>query len=217
MAEAEDAYTLTSGGSKQNPGTTMEGLYANYANQMKGLANSARKEYLATPNLKYDPAAKKKYSEEVDSLNRKLLISQKNAPKERQAQLLANAIVADKKEAEPNMDADHLKKVKGAALVTARDRVGAKKQKIEITPKEWEAIQAGAITDSKLKLILDNTDLDTVKGYATPRGTDHKLTSTNKALIKSMDNSGYTLSEIADRMGVSTSTISEVLKDQKGE
>jgi ribosomal protein S6E (S10) len=51
MAEADDAYTLTSGGSKQNPGTPMEGLYANYANQMKGLANSARKEYLATPNL----------------------------------------------------------------------------------------------------------------------------------------------------------------------
>lgn len=43
MAEYPDAFALTSGGSKENPGFPMEKVYAQFANDMKGLANAAEK------------------------------------------------------------------------------------------------------------------------------------------------------------------------------
>ena len=75
----------------------VEEKYADYANKLKGLANEARKAYLAVKPLKYDPEAKVRYQEEVDALNSKLLIALKNAPKERKAQILANEIYKQKK------------------------------------------------------------------------------------------------------------------------
>ncbi len=213
MAEATDAFTLTSGGSRKNPGTQMEAVYADYANKVKALANSARKEFVSTPSLKYDPDAKKAYQVEVDSLNHKLNIALKNAPKERQAQLLANQIFEAKKQADPSMDKDHIKKAKGQALTTARARVGAKKQRVDITPSEWTAIQKGAISDSKLRAILNNADLDKVKQYATPRSTA-TISNANKTRAVAMARSGnYTTREIADALGVSTSTISKLVND----
>lgn len=211
MAETDDAFTLTSGGSRKNPGTQMEAVYADYANKMKALGNTARKEFVATPSLKYDPEAKKTYQKEVDSLNAKLNIALKNAPKERQAQLLANQIFEAKKQADPSMDKDHIKKAKGQALTTARRRVGAGKQRVDITPNEWEAIQKGAISDSKLRSILNNSDLDVVKRYATPRTTS-AVSNANKTRAKAMAASGnYTTREIADALGVSTSTINSIV------
>jgi hypothetical protein len=213
MAEAEDAFTLTSGGSRANPGTQMEAVYADYANKMKALGNSARKEFVATPSLKYDPEAKKTYMTEVKSLNDKLNIALKNAPKERQAQLLANQIFEAKKQADPSMDKDHIKKAKGQALTTARARIGAGKQRVDITPSEWEAIQKGAISDSKLRSILNNADLDKVKKYATPKATSN-ITNANRTRAKAMAASGnYTTKEIADALGVSTSTVNKIVND----
>ena len=138
MAETSDARTLIS---KEN--TPMERLYANYANKMKSLANSARKEYLTTPNLKYDKNAHKIYEEEVKSLEEKYRISASNAPKERKAQMIANTEVKAKQN-EYDLTKAELKKVKQKALTEARNKVGAKRIPIEITDKEWNAIQAGA-------------------------------------------------------------------------
>lgn len=180
------------------------------ANEMKALANEARKSYLNTGNLKYSPSARQTYAEEVKSLNNKLKVALSNAPKERQAQLLANKIVDAKLADNPGMDDEHVKKVKGRALIMARARVGASKQRVDITDKEWEAIQAGAISENILSSIIDNSDLDSIKKRATPRGADTSLSSAKVALIKSMS-SRYTIAEIAERAGVSTSTVSKYL------
>lgn len=212
MAEARDAYTLTSGGSKDNPGTEIEGVYANYANQMKSLGNRARLEYINTPLLKRDPGAAKEYQTEVESLKDKVNQAKMNAPLERYAQRLANQRVDIYKESESDMSKDKLKKVKGRAIVNARLEVGAKKKSVEITEKEWEAIQKGAVSDATLLTILNNTDLDTIKGYATPRVSKKVLSSSKEQLARTMAASGYTQKEIAERLGVSTSTISNVLK-----
>ena len=126
------------------------------------------------------------------------------------AQLLANKIVSQKLQDNPDMDAEHKKKVKGQALTTARLRMGAKKEQIKITDKEWEAIQKGAISDSKLRQILNNSDMDVLKQKAMPRAT-RGLTDANAALARSMANSGYTTAEIADRLGVSTATINKAI------
>lgn len=209
MAETDDAFTLTSGGSRDNPGTPMEELYANYANNLKGLANKARLELLNTPTLKYDKEARVKYQDQVDSLKTKLMVAKKNAPRERYAQLLANQTVANKKADNPEMDKEHYKRVKMQALNNARNKVGAQKTPVNITDIEWEAIQKGAISDHVLKDILDNTDIDAVKQRAMPR-TKTGLSDGQIALAKRMMSTGFTTAEIADRLGVSTSTISEV-------
>ena len=203
MAETKDAFTLSSG-------TQIEEVYATHANKLKALANDARKSAVTTKSVPYSPSAKETYASEVSSLNSKLNIAKKNAPLERQAQLLANTIVSAKRQANPSMDADTLKKIKGQALQEARSRTGAGKKMIKIEPKEWEAIQSGAISASKLEDILNNTDLDLVKQLATPR-TANVMTPAKTARAQSMLNAGYAQSDIAAALGVPISTLNSSL------
>ena len=209
MAETKDAYTLVS-----SANTPAERAYANYANKLKALANTARKEMEATPNLRYDPGAKKVYQNEVNSLNAKLNLALKNAPRERQAQVAANSIVNAKKKAyyESDMSKQEiskaLKKERQLAITATRVRFGAKRNPIEITDKEWKAIQAGAITDNKLRQILNHTDTDALKERATPRSRT-TLSTAKQNRIKAMRASGYTNAEIARMLNVSSSTVTK--------
>ena len=202
LKETDNAFSLVSGVS----GTPIERIYAEHSNKLKELANKARKDSVNTPRALYSPSAKKTYSEEVASLNGKLALAVRNAPLERQAQLLANAIVKMKQDAVPDMDAATLKKVKGLALTEARVRTGAGKDKIFIEDKEWDAIQAGAISDHKLSQILSNADTERVRELATPR-TQQLMTPVKIDRAKSMLDLGYTRAEVASALGVSTSTL----------
>lgn len=204
MADTKDAYTLVS-----DARTPQELAYADYANFCKSLANSARKEYLATGNLKYDASAKKTYEKEYKSLEAKLLEASKNAPREREAQRRANEAVNRAKEANPDMTTKEIKKKSQQALEQARNEVGAKRKTIDITEKEWEAIQAGAITENKLSKILRYADGDQVRQYSTPRGNSNVLSAAKQQKIKSMKAMGYTNQQIADAIGVSASTVNE--------
>jgi DNA-binding CsgD family transcriptional regulator len=199
LAEVNDAHALSSG-------TPIERVYADHSNRLKALANVARKEAVSTKAPRYEPSARLHYAEQVASLNAQLSLAKRNRPLERQAQILANAVVSQKKQANPDMDASDLKKIKGQALAEARVRIGARKVPVEITDKEWQAIQAGAISGSKLKEILDNTDLDRVKQLATPREA-LSMTSAKKSRATVMLDSGYTQAEVADALGVSVSTL----------
>ncbi len=208
MEYYKDANALSSG-------TKMEGIYALYANRMKALANDARKESISTKNPKRSASAREAYSEEVASLAAKLNEAQKNRPLERQALLLANEVVSMRKRANPEIkkDKDALKKLTNQSIKAARYRVGADKKSkmVKITPKEWEAIQANAVSPSYLSTILSNTDIDLVRKYATPR-QERSISSAQISIVKDMNNRGYSLSEMADRLGVSTSTVSDILK-----
>lgn len=207
MAETKDAYTLVS--DINNP---KELAYADYANYMKGLANQARKEAISTPRLKYDPLAKKEYATEVKSLDNKLDTALRNAPRERLAQAMANSVVNNLRKEHPELEKDDFKKKGQMELEKARIKVGAKRKPIEITDREWEAIQKGAITDNKLAQILTHTDADKLKERATPRQkTVLSQAKVNK--LKAMKNSGYTNEEIAKALGVSTSTVVKELKE----
>ena len=208
MAYETDARNLMSG--PNHEGQPIERVYAKYANDMKALANQARKDALETPLLQTSASAKKVYAKEVESLEEKLRTAKSNAPRERQAQILANEIMRAKRRDDPNMDAEHIKKQKSLALANAREITGAKKQKIEITPKEWQAIQSGAISDNKLRQILNNADDKAIKQLAMPRNSK-ELSSSKQSLIKSMESSGYTIAEIAERLDISSSTVSKYL------
>jgi len=203
MNVTEDARTLSSG-------TPQENAYADYANKMKALANAARKESVNTGRLKYDSNAKEVFSTEVDSLKSKLNIAAKNAPRERRAQALANSVVKAKQQDNPDMDKKEIKKASNQAIIDARISVGAsgKDSRIRITDNEWKAIQAGAISDSMLTQILRYADADEIRQRATPRSTT-ELSTAKINKINSMLNSGFTNAEIAEALGVSTSTVSK--------
>ena len=203
MAETKDAHTLSSG-------TPQEEAYASYANKMKSLANQARKEMVGTGKIPYSASAKAAYQNEVDSLNAKLNVALKNAPRERQAQVIANATVTAKKQANPDMTNAEIKKANQQALTSARAQVGAERKPVIITDREWEAIQAGAISESKLTQILNNADIDSLRQRATPRATT-AMSTAKQSKIASMSASGYSTSEIAEALGVSTSTVSKYL------
>ena len=209
MSTVKDAMQLTSDGKGGYP---METVYANHANKMKALANQARKEALAVQDRAYNPSAAKTYEKEVRSLESKLLIAKKNAPRERQAQIVANSSVKAQVAANPALktDNDKLKKVKSQALAAARVNVGAKKETIHFTDKEWEAIQSGAIKKTKLKEIINEADKDEVKQRSMPKA-DVQVSSAKKAAIKSLLNGGYTQAEVAERLGISTSTVNRVV------
>ena len=211
MAETDDAYSLVS--EKRHP---MELIYADYANNMKSLANQARKEMMSAGKIEYNAKAKATYQEEYNSLMAKLNEALLNTTRERAAQRMANAEVAAKKAADPNMKAGDIKKASQQALTKSRGEVGSisrRDRNIEITDREWEAIQAGAISENKLKQILDNTDIDMLRQRATPRATKD-LSTAKVNQIKALSAS-YTTAQIAEKLDISPSTVSKYLKGAK--
>lgn len=208
MAETDDAHELVS-----DADTRIENVYANYANRMKALANTARKEYIATPTTKRNPSAAKTYAEEVKSLDAKLRVAELNAPKERQAQMIANTWVKAKKDSNPQMDKETEKKLRNQSLAAARRASGTtsrEDRQIKITDREWAAIQAGAISENKLSSILSNTDMAEVQKRATPRQSKGVPAST-LARARTLINAGYTWAEVSEAVGISSSTLQKEL------
>lgn len=206
MAETKDPRTLIS-----DVNSPMEQEYARYASQMKSLANQARLEMINTKKIEYSSSARNQYQEEYKSLKAKINIARSNAPKERQAQALANANVQAKVKDNPDMTKSEIKKANQQALTYYRNQLGAKKDYIKLSEKEWEAIQAGAISENQLKQIIANADLDVLKQMATPRGSTTQLSQAKVNKIASMKASGYTNAEIAKAVGISTSTVTKYL------
>jgi len=209
MEKVDDAYGLVS---KVN--SPMERLYADYANTMKSMANQARLELLNTGKVEYNTHASKVYANEVNSLLSKLNNAEKNAPRERRAQTIANAEIKAMKQANPNMEKSEIKKASQQALTRARQAVGAKREAIEVSDKEWEAIQAGAISENRLTKILKYADMDVIRQKATPK-TYTSMSPAKESKAKSMKAQGYTTAEIAKALGVSTSTVSKVLNGKE--
>ena len=112
------------------------------------------------------------------------------------------------------MSKGDIKKASQQALTKYRSEVNSvsrSKRSIEITDREWEAIQAGAISENKLKQILNNTDVDNLRQRATPRATTN-ISQAKIDRIKAMSNSNYSLSEISKALGIPTSTVANYLK-----
>ena len=206
LAVTKDAHELVS----SPTGTRIERVYADHSNALKAMANTARKEAANTKPPKYSPSAKEVYSSEVASLTSKLNVAKKNAPLERQAQRIASAQVRLRRQENPDMDKAEVKKISNQALAEARVRTGAGKNRIKITPQEWAAIQAGAISAHRLNEILGNADLETVVQLARPRAAT-VMTAQKKSLARQKLNAGYTLAEVADDLGIPISTISTAL------
>lgn len=216
MENTKDAYTLSTG-------SPMEDIYAAYANQMKALANEARKEARSTGLLQRNKSAMTTYAEELESLDKKIALAEAEAPKERQAQLIATSNIRAKIQADPSLkdkdNTDKLKKISAKALNDARDQVRGgtheKRYRIELTDREWDAIQAGAISDAKMKTILRYSDTAEIKKRALPR-SDAGLKPSAKARARLLLNSGVAPSVVAEELGVSTTTLAKEFNNFKG-
>ena len=91
---------------------------------------------------------------------------------------MANATVQRKQkaaeEAGVKLKPKDVKKASQQALTKAREEVGSvsrRDRNIVITDREWEAIQAGAVSESVLKRILNNCDPDSLRQRAMPKET----------------------------------------------
>ena len=206
MRETDDARKLIS-----PLNSPVERAYANYANTLKAMANEARKEEVYAGTLKRNPSAAKTYAPEVKRLEDQLKVALSNQPLEKQAQYIAGCRLKVLKAEYPNLEKKDEKKKADQYLKDARLQVGAKRHPINITEREWEAIQSGAISDNKLTQILRYADKDRVRELATPR--DQKgLSTSKKAKIKSLSRT-YTAAQIADQFGVSVSTVYKILNE----
>lgn len=208
--EGKDARSLIS--SANSP---IENIYAEYANKTKALANAARKELYSTGRLRLSPAAKKAYAEERASLIAKLNLAKKNAPLERQAQLISAFKARARIEAGGITDKDDIKKIRQQELKRARESVGTKSRNpnsknslsIKISDREWLAIQAGAISDTALSEIIKYCDMDILRERATPKRKQKGMSAGAKSRARTLLNRGYTQAEVASELGVSVSTL----------
>lgn len=199
----KDAKTLGSG-------TPIENMYGDYINALGKMRAKANKVVESTPNMTMNKEAKLKYKSQVESLQNKLNLALSNSPRERQAQLIANKVIAEKRD--PNMQKDQLKKLKQQAIAAARVRTGADgaSSRITIEPDEWKAIQSGAVSTKMLTDIIRFSDSDRLKQLATPKKEDTiSLSTANRA--KGMLKNGRTYAEVAEALGVSVSTVQNLV------
>ena len=200
-----DAYDLSSG-------TVIESIYAEHANRMRGLANQARLETLKSDTHEYSRSAKLAYADEVKSLEAKYQNAVKSRPLQRKTQLLGGEIYRQKIESTPNMSNREKAKWKGRSLVLAQKRLETSKPTIDITPREWEAIEMGAVSKTRLKGILRNADMDKVRSYATPRTSQGGLSAGKRTRALALLKNGYTNSEVAQALGVPVNQIKTMEK-----
>lgn len=208
ISETKDARTLSSG-------TIQENLYADFSNKLKAMANQARKEAVNMKGIQRNPEAAKTYAPEVASLKEKYNNMIANKPKERKAMLIANANIKAKIQEQgldPTIDKKEIKKISSVEMQRARDSVGAsgRKSKITFTDREWEAVQAGAISDNMLTKFLNSSDSDEIVKRAMPKNVA-VMTSAKMSKANAMLKSGYSYAEIAKACGVPESTVYSAL------
>ncbi len=206
MAERKDGYDLSSG-------TVIESVYADHANKMKGLGNQARLATLTQEPTPYSRKARATYLAEVTSLDKQYKLAVRHRPIERKAQLLGGEIYKSKLEANPGMSNSDKQKEKGRSLVLAQSRLNATKPVIKISPREWEAVEMGAVSPTRLKSILRNADMDEVRTHATPRAVRGGLSTAKTTRALSLIKAGYTAAEVASAIGVPVSQIRTMDKD----
>lgn len=213
FVSGKDATSLISKGNYE-----IERVYADYANKTRALANQARKESLAVEATPYSKKAAEIYKDEVDSLTKKLNDSEISASLERQALRTATVIVNQRVAAYPERydknttdGKNHLRKMKNQVINQQRSILG-KPHPFDVTDREWEAIQAGALHKTAVYDIVNKADQTRIKDLTFPKRSETSAISDVKiAHAKALLNSGFTQAEVAAEIGISVSTLNKHL------
>lgn len=203
LSLTDDAYTLVR--DKADP---VERLYADHANEMKAIANQARLRSVRTPSPKINTQARVVYKDEVAKLNADLKKALAQKPLDRRADVIASAVVKAKHKEDPTLrtDSDRRKKVERQAKAAARARLNLERPTIQITERQWDAIQAGAVSASRLREILTYADPKEVMKLALPRDNP-VMTSAITSRAKAMLSAGASAADVARALGVPVSTL----------
>lgn len=213
--ETKEALSVTNDANELSAGYYIENVYANHSNRLKALANEARKEMRSTGKLEQSKAAKEAYADIVGpngSLAKKILRAELESPKERQAQALATSVMKAKKEADPSIyeDKDKWKKLCAKEMENARDAVNGykheKRYRINLTDAEWDAIQAGAISDTQFQRVIRYSDTAELKARALPRANTG-MPASQRSRARLLLNKGLAPSTVASELGVSLDTL----------
>lgn len=203
LALTKDARDLV-----RDPSHPVESLYADHANAMKALANQARLRADRIPSPKMNPKAKEVYGPELARLVDDLNAAKKLKPLERRADVIARGIVKQRRVDDPTLrtDPDRLKKVERQAKAYALERMGLKKPVIEITDRQWDAIQSGAVSASRLRQILDYADPKRIEELSIPK-PNAVMTTAITARARAMLAAGATNADVARALGIPPSTL----------
>jgi len=199
----DDAYKLVR--DKSDP---VERLYADHANEMKALANTTRLRAARTQSPKVNKKATLVYKDEVSKLVADLKKAESQKPLDRKADIIAGAAVKAKHKEDPLLryDQDRKKKVERQAKSAARARLGLEKPIIPISDRQWDAIQSGAVSSSRLKAILKYADPDVVMKHALPKGNP-VMSAAITARAKAMLGAGATNADVAAALGIPLGTL----------
>ena len=192
--------------------TKTEHHYADYINELKAFKNKVDSEISGIKMPARDPKAAKIYAEEVLSMKDKVNQVKINRIKERQAQRMAEvsskAEIARRSEDEV-LKKDEISRIKQQALNKARSMVGAERTPVTITDDEWDAVQSNAVSGTLLKELVSFMDDSQLKSLATPRA-NKQMTDARKSKAKALLANGYTIAQVAEALGVSSSTIGKI-------
>lgn len=192
--------------------TKTEHHYADYINELKAFKNKVDSEMSGIKMPARDPKAAKIYAEEVLSMKDKVNRVKINRIKERQAQRMAEvsskAEIARRSEDEV-LKKDEISRIKQQALNKARSMVGAERTPVTITDDEWDAVQSNAVSGTLLKELVSFMDDSQLKSLATPRA-NKQMTDARKSKAKALLANGYTIAQVAEALGVSSSTIGKI-------
>lgn len=192
--------------------TKTEHHYADYINELKAFKNKVDSEMSGIKMPARDPKAAKIYAEEVLSMKDKVNQVKINRIKERQAQRMAEvsskAEIARRSEDEV-LKKDEISRIKQQALNKARSMVGAERTPVTITDDEWDAVQSNAVSGTLLKELVSFMDDSQLKSLATPRA-NKQMTEARKSKAKALLANGYTIAQVAEALGVSSSTIGKI-------
>jgi hypothetical protein len=214
ISKSKRNMSLVSDANELSSGTAKENVYAQYANALKAKENEVLKEVQTIPHQQQNKVAAKIYAPEVVSLKAKLAKAVAHSPMERQAQIQAEQLVYTNRVA--GADAETIKGLKKQAISYGRTKVSgtAKRPIVDITSDEWEAIQAGAVSHQVLKDVISKANRDQLVAYSLPN--EHRtLSPSSKSRAQQLLDNGYTYAEVATAMGVSASTIHNVLSGKE--
>lgn len=196
--------------SKISSGTQVESAYGDYINGLRGVNEKALTSLEKLPPFKRVPAQSKKYASEVASLKEKVRLAEANAPRERQAQILAEQLY--RKSYDKDMSDDARRRLAAQSLAQAREATGASRKTVEVTPKEWEAIDNLAISKDQLEKIIRYGSVEQLVKLAKPKTTVSPA-KINKAQM--LLDKGYTWAQIAESVGMSATAIQDALYNKE--
>ena len=206
LSVTKDAYDIATD-------TPMDKAYADYHNWMLNQGNKARKLSLSVGSYEKDSNAEKAYAPEVASLKAKVVRAQKISPIERQAQIYANLVIEEKLKANPVLKKKGYEKeqsrLREQTIAGARMRLNKPDRSFEITDREWEAIEAHAVSPTMFKQVLKYGNDKDIKKKALPK-QNSGLADSQVSAIKALLATGYSQQDIAEMYGISTSTVSNV-------